>query len=55
MYKFYDDEEEDNDREESVDNYKYLFSNYETNIPTLKEALIQLFKSSILMIQKQMI
>ena len=42
---FYD-EEEDNDREESVDNYKYLFSNYETNIPTLKEALIQLFKSS---------
>ena len=38
-------EEEDNDREESVNKYKNLFSTYENNSPSLKEALTQMFKS----------
>ena len=39
-------EEEENKSEESINNYKYLFYNYEKNIPTLNEALNQMFKSS---------
>ena len=31
---------------ESIDNYSNLFTQYINNIPTLKEALIQMFKSS---------
>jgi len=45
-------EEEDNSREESINNYKDLFSNYEKNLPTLSEALIQMFMSSNLNEQK---
>ena len=41
---FYNKEEE-NINKESINNYKYLFAQYENNIPTLEEALIQLFKS----------
>ena len=40
-------EEEENRREESINNYKYLFSNYENNMPTLNEALNQMFKSVV--------
>ena len=40
-------EEEENRREESLNNYKSLFSNYEKNIPTLNEALNQMFKSAV--------
>ena len=39
-------EEEDNDKEESINNYKNLFLDYEKNIPSLKDALIQMFKST---------
>ena len=42
----YYSEEEDNNNDESVNKYKNLFSNYENNPPTLKEALKQMFKSS---------
>jgi len=45
-------EEEDNSKEESINNYKDLFSNYEKNLPTLSEALIQMFMSSNLNEQK---
>ena len=38
--------EEDNIKEESINNYQYLFSNYEKNLPSLKEALNQMFKNS---------
>jgi len=38
-------EEEDNNKEESINNYQNLFSNYENNQPTLQEALFQMFKS----------
>ena len=39
-------EEEDNDKEESINNYKNLFLDYEKKTPSLKEALIQMFKSA---------
>ena len=39
--------EEDNKKKETINNYKDLFSNYEKNEPSLKEALIQIFKSVI--------
>ena len=39
--------EEENKREESLNNYKYLFSYYEKNIPSLNEALNQMFKSVV--------
>ena len=39
-------EEEDNNKEESINNYKYLFSQYANNLPTLREALNQMFKSA---------
>ena len=38
--------EEDNSREESINKYQNLFSNYDKNPPSLKEALNQMFKSS---------
>ena len=37
--------EEDNNREESINRYKYLFTNYEKKVPSLSEALTQMFKS----------
>ena len=40
-------EEKDNNQEESLNNYKYLFSNYEKNIPTLEEALNQIYMSAV--------
>ena len=39
-------EEEDNYREESLNKYKNLFSKYENNPPSLKEALNQIYKST---------
>ena len=39
-------EEEDNSKEESVNNYKDLFSSFENKLPTLSEALNQMFKSA---------
>ena len=38
--------EEENNKEESIDNYKYLFKDYEQKVPTLSDALFQMFKSS---------
>ena len=38
-------EEEENIREESINNYKNLFSNFESNPPTFSEALTQMFES----------
>ena len=38
--------EEENTREESINRYKYIFTNYEKNPPSLSEALTQMFKSS---------
>ena len=40
--------EEDNNREESINRYKNIFTNYEKNIPSLSEALTQMFISSYL-------
>ena len=37
---------EENDKEESINNYNYLFQKYEYKKPTLSEALYQMFKSS---------
>ena len=42
---FYCQEEGDNTREESINKYQNLFSYYENNPPSLKEALIQMFKT----------
>ena len=39
-------EEEENGREESINNYKGLFSIYENNMPNLSDALKQMFKSA---------
>ena len=38
--------EEDNNREESVDNYKKIFKEYEKALPSLSEALKQMFQNS---------
>ena len=40
-------EEEENIREESINNYKYLLVNYEKNMPSLNEALNQIFISVV--------
>ena len=41
-------EKEDNDKEdESINKYKFLFSDYEKNVPTLSDALDQMFSSKI--------
>ena len=45
-------EEEENDREESINNYKDLFSIYENNMPNLSDALKQMFKSAKLKDEK---
>ena len=37
--------EEDNNREESVDNYKKIFIEYEKKLPSLSEALKQMFQN----------
>ena len=37
---------EDNNREESVDNYKKIFIEYEKALPSLSEALKQMFQNS---------
>ena len=42
---FYCEDEENNREEESINKYKDLFINYESNLPTLEEALTQMFKS----------
>ena len=38
-------EEQENNREESINKYKNIFLNYENKPPTLREALIQMFES----------
>ena len=42
---FYCEEENENNKEVSLNNYKYIFSKYEKNIPSLSEAFIQMYKS----------
>ena len=42
---FYSEEEEE-EKEESINKYKDIFENYENNLPTLPEALDQMFKSA---------
>ena len=37
--------EEDNNREESINKYKNLFSDYDKNQPTLQDALNQMYKT----------
>ena len=46
MSLIYYEEEEDNNKEESINNYKNLFVEYEKKIPTLSEALDQMFIAS---------
>ena len=46
MARVFYSEEEDNYKEESVNKYKDIFSEYENKIPTLSEALSQMFISS---------
>ena len=41
----YYNEEEDYKKEESVNNYKDLFISYEKELPSLTDALNQMFKS----------
>ena len=36
-------EEENNNKEESINNYKDMFMDYENKMPTLSEALSQMF------------
>ena len=38
-------EEEENNEEKSLNNYRNLFLEYENHLPTLSEALNQMFKS----------
>ena len=46
MSLVYYNEEENNNREVSIDNYKNMFIEYEKKMPTLSEALTQMFSSS---------
>ena len=46
MSHIFYNEEENNNNEDSIDNYKYMFIEYENNKPTLSEALTQMFNSS---------
>ena len=39
------EEEDDNNKEVSINKYKYLFSSFENNTPSLSEALTQMYKS----------
>ena len=41
----YYSKEEDKNKEESINKYKNIFTNYGKNIPSLSEALIQMYKS----------
>ena len=52
MSLIYYSEEEDNNKEESINKYKDLFLDYEKKLPTLSEALNQMFQSSNLDEQK---
>ena len=45
MSLIYYSEEEENNKEESINKYKDLFLEYEKNLPTLSEALKQMFIS----------
>ena len=38
-------QEEESNREESIDEYRNLFMGYDNNPPTLSESLIQMFES----------
>jgi len=42
---YFYNENESHQKDESIDNYKYLFKNYYKNPPTLEEALYQMFTS----------
>ena len=44
---YFSSEKEDNDKDESINKYKFLFSEYEENVPTLSDALNQMFSSKI--------
>ena len=46
MSLIYYSEEEDNNKEESINKYKDLFLDYEKKLPTLSEALNQMFISA---------
>ena len=46
MSHIFYNEEENNNNEDSIDNYKDMFIEYENNKPTLSEALTQMFNSS---------
>ena len=43
---FYCEEEDANNKEVSINKYKYLFSSYVKDTPSLSEALYQMYKSS---------
>ena len=45
-------QEEDNNREESINKYKNIFTNFGKKIPSLSEALTQMYKSLDLNNQK---
>ena len=42
---YYCEKEEERNKEISVNKYKYLFTDYEKNIPSLSEALTQIYNS----------
>ena len=44
--RFCCEEEDESNKEVSVNKYKYLFTNYEKNKPSLSEALFHMYKSS---------
>ena len=46
-FLYFSSENEDNDNNESINKYEFLFSEYEKDVPTLSEALNQLFSSKI--------
>ena len=46
-FLYFFSENEDNDNDESINKYEFLFSEYEKDVPTLSEALNQLFSSKI--------
>ena len=43
---FYCEEDEESNKEESVNKYKFLFSEYDKRYPSLSEALTQIYKST---------
>ena len=42
---FYCEEEDESKKEVSLNKYKYIFSSFEKNTPSLSEALTQMYKS----------